>query len=263
MSTVLVVDDEPSVRDVVVRYLEREGYGTLQAGDGDVGAWLLEQETPSLVVLDLMLPAWTAWRCVGGSGALRASGDHGHRARRRGRPADRARARRRRLPDQAVLPARADRPRQGCAAASPPAAPRPSGSSSATSSSTRPARGAQAWSAASADDARVRPALVPGQQSQPRLRARRADGQVWGYTSALDTGTVTVHMRRLRAKIEDDPSQPRHLETVWGSGLPVDAMIDLAILLALGTLVVGVLPPCCCGCCPRSGCSSPRSRCWR
>jgi DNA-binding response OmpR family regulator len=42
--------------------------------------------------------------------------------------------------------------------------------------------------------------------------------QVWGYTSELDTGTVTVHVRRLRAKIEDDPSRPRHLETVWGSG---------------------------------------------
>ena len=41
---------------------------------------------------------------------------------------------------------------------------------------------------------------------------------VWGYTAALDTGTVTVHIRRLRSKIEVDPSQPRHLETVWGSG---------------------------------------------
>jgi DNA-binding response OmpR family regulator len=41
---------------------------------------------------------------------------------------------------------------------------------------------------------------------------------VWGYTAALDTGTVTVHVRRLREKIEDDPSQPRYLETVWGIG---------------------------------------------
>ena len=41
---------------------------------------------------------------------------------------------------------------------------------------------------------------------------------VWGYSSALDTGTVTVHVRRLRTKVEDDPSRPRHLETVWGSG---------------------------------------------
>jgi DNA-binding response OmpR family regulator len=42
--------------------------------------------------------------------------------------------------------------------------------------------------------------------------------RVWGYSAALDTGTVTVHMRRLREKIEDDPSHPRHLETVWGVG---------------------------------------------
>ena len=42
--------------------------------------------------------------------------------------------------------------------------------------------------------------------------------KVWGYTAALDTGTVTVHVRRLREKVEDDPSAPRHLETVWGIG---------------------------------------------
>src|SRR5207249_12178849 len=56
MGTVLVVDDEPIVRDVVVRYLEQEGYRTLQAGDGDRARELLERESPSLVVLDLMLP---------------------------------------------------------------------------------------------------------------------------------------------------------------------------------------------------------------
>lgn len=42
--------------------------------------------------------------------------------------------------------------------------------------------------------------------------------RVWGYASALDTGTVTVHVRRLRKKIEDDASRPRHLETVFGVG---------------------------------------------
>jgi DNA-binding response OmpR family regulator len=41
---------------------------------------------------------------------------------------------------------------------------------------------------------------------------------VWGYAAALDTGTVTVHIRRLREKIEDDPSAPKHLQTVWGVG---------------------------------------------
>ena len=49
--------------------------------------------------------------------------------------------------------------------------------------------------------------------SRDQLMAR-----VWGYTAALDTGTVTVHVRRLREKLEDDPSEPRYLETVWGIG---------------------------------------------
>src|SRR5207253_9398655 len=56
METVLVVDDEPTIRDVVVQYLPREGYATLEAGDGDRARELLEREWPSLVVLDLMLP---------------------------------------------------------------------------------------------------------------------------------------------------------------------------------------------------------------
>jgi len=42
--------------------------------------------------------------------------------------------------------------------------------------------------------------------------------RVWGYEAALDTGTVTVHIRRLREKIEPDPSRPRFLETLWGVG---------------------------------------------
>ena len=42
--------------------------------------------------------------------------------------------------------------------------------------------------------------------------------RVWGYQAAFDTGTVTVHIRRLRKKIEDDASHPSHLETVFGAG---------------------------------------------
>src|SRR3569623_2064548 len=56
MSTVLVVDDEPIVRDVVVRYLRRDGFATLEAGTGEEALALLERELPSLVVLDVMLP---------------------------------------------------------------------------------------------------------------------------------------------------------------------------------------------------------------
>src|ERR1700740_1409019 len=56
MQTVLVVDDEPIVQDVVVRYLERDGFRTLTASDGDSARSLIEEREPSLVVLDVMLP---------------------------------------------------------------------------------------------------------------------------------------------------------------------------------------------------------------
>ena len=41
---------------------------------------------------------------------------------------------------------------------------------------------------------------------------------VWQYSFYIDTSTVTVHIRRLRAKLEPDPSQPRFIQTVWGVG---------------------------------------------
>jgi DNA-binding response OmpR family regulator len=53
----------------------------------------------------------------------------------------------------------------------------------------------------------------------PRRAFRREEllEDVWGFSYG-DTSTVTVHMRRLREKIEDDPSEPRHVCTVWGVG---------------------------------------------
>src|ERR687891_881249 len=56
MATVLVVDDEPIVREVVVRYLEREGHTTLEAGDGIAARAAIEKSPPDLVLLDVMLP---------------------------------------------------------------------------------------------------------------------------------------------------------------------------------------------------------------
>src|SRR6266849_6396193 len=56
MSTILVVDDEPVVRDVVIRYLRRDGHQTREAATGDEARQILEAESPELVVLDVMLP---------------------------------------------------------------------------------------------------------------------------------------------------------------------------------------------------------------
>jgi len=56
VATVLVVDDEPIVRDVVVRYLRRDGHTTLEAADGIDARRMIETDEPNLVVLDVMLP---------------------------------------------------------------------------------------------------------------------------------------------------------------------------------------------------------------
>ncbi len=108
VATVLVVDDEPIVRDVVVRYLQRDGFTTLEAGDGDTARRLIETSDPQLVVLDVMLPGMDGLElCRWIREPLRFAGDPADRARRGGRPDRRARARRRRLRDEAVLAARA------------------------------------------------------------------------------------------------------------------------------------------------------------
>ena len=56
MTTVLIVDDEPIVRDVVVRYLQRDGFDTIEAGDGDAARSIIQSGAADLVVLDVMLP---------------------------------------------------------------------------------------------------------------------------------------------------------------------------------------------------------------
>jgi DNA-binding response OmpR family regulator len=59
VTTVLVVDDEPLVRDVMSRYLEHDGHRVVTAEDGETARALIERETPSLVLLDIMLPGRT------------------------------------------------------------------------------------------------------------------------------------------------------------------------------------------------------------
>ena len=54
--TVLVVDDEPMVREVLTQYLQHDGFGVVEAADGDEAVDLLERHRPDLVLLDLMLP---------------------------------------------------------------------------------------------------------------------------------------------------------------------------------------------------------------
>jgi DNA-binding response OmpR family regulator len=220
MATVLVVDDEPIVRDVVVRYLRREGYETLEAGDGLDAQELLRRHEPSLVVLDLMLPGmdglqlcqWIRSRSELPVIMLTARAEEADRIVGLELGAD----------DYLTKPFS---PRE-LAARVRTVLRR---ARQTVGSSERIVHGDLEL------DAGAREVTKAGRTL--RLTAREFDllwflafhprrvfsrdqlmDRVWGYEPAFDTGTVTVHVRRLREKIEDDPSKPRHLETVWGVG---------------------------------------------
>ena len=220
MTTVLVVDDEPIVRDVVVRYLEQEGYRTLQAEDGDSARALLEQELPSLVVLDVMMPGtdgvalcrWIRARSELPVIMLTALGEEADRIESLELGAD----------DYVTKPFS---PRELVARVK----------AVLRRSTPNAAKAERIEVGDLVIDASRREALLRGQPvrlttiefellwyfaSHPHRVFSRSQlmDRVWGYTAALDSGTVTVHIRRLRQKIEDDPARPRHLETVWGVG---------------------------------------------
>jgi DNA-binding response OmpR family regulator len=220
MTTVLVVDDEPIVRDVVVRYLRREGFDTLEAGDGDSARTLIATGTPELVVLDLMLPGTdglSLCRWIRSRGDLPVI-----MLTARGEAADRIvglelgaddyvskpfSARELVMRVKAVL--RRAQPRQGTQE------PLVFDGLELDPVSRDVVRDGEVLRLTAKEFD-----LLYFLASNPRQVFSRSQlmASVWGYEAALDTGTLTVHMRRLRAKIEHDPANPRHLETVWGVG---------------------------------------------
>jgi DNA-binding response OmpR family regulator len=220
MATVLVVDDEPIVREVVVRYLKREGYRTLEAADGLRARELLERDEPSLVVLDVMLPAidglslcrWIRERSDVPVILLTARGDEADRIVGLELGAD----------DYVTKPFSprelAARVRTVLRRANGPATKdvRLAFDGLEIDSGTREVTKAGAELKLTAKEFDLLWFLA----SNPRQVFSRSQlmDRVWGYESALDTGTVTVHVRRLREKLEDDPSRPERLQTVWGVG---------------------------------------------
>jgi DNA-binding response OmpR family regulator len=224
MTTVLVVDDEPIVRDVIVRYLRRDGFATLEAGDGDRARELIETADPTLVVLDVMLPGidglelcrWIRSRSDLPVIMLTARGEEADRIVGLELGAD----------DYVTKPFS---PRE-LAARVRTVLRRSNGSV------TRPERlefGDVVLDGASREVTRGGdPVTLTAREfdllwflaSNPRRVFSRSHimDRVWGHSPALDTGTVTVHVRRLREKLEVDPARPAHLQTVWGVGYRLD-----------------------------------------
>jgi DNA-binding response OmpR family regulator len=220
MTEILVVDDEPIVRDVVVRYLRREGYRTAEAADGEAARRLIEEGDPALVVLDVMLPGtdglslcrWIRSRSDLPVILLTARGTETDKIVGLDLGAD----------DYVTKPFS---PRELTArvktvlrrtAPSAPAGERIAAAGLDIDAASREVRRGD-------DELRLTAKefdLLWFLAAHPRRVFTRDQlmRAVWGYEPAFDTGTVTVHVRRLREKIEPVPSLPEHLQTVWGVG---------------------------------------------
>jgi DNA-binding response OmpR family regulator len=218
--TILVVDDEPIIRDVVIRYLRRDGFETREASTGDEAREFLEKETPELVILDVMLPGtdglelcrWIRSHSELPVIMLTARGEETDRIVGLELGADDYVTKPFSPRELAVRVRNVLRRTRGDSTN----VERFSFGSFEIESATREVRSSGNPVKLTAREFDLLWFLA----SHPRRVFSRDQlmSRVWGYTTALDTGTVTVHVRRLREKIEDDPSRPRHLETVWGVG---------------------------------------------
>ena len=219
VQTVLIVDDEPIVREVVVSYLRRDGYWTLEAAEGEEACKLAESEQPDLIVLDLMLPG------LDGLSVCRRLRSFSQvpviMLTARGEEADRIVGLEVGADDYVTKPFSprelAARVRTVLRRANPTQTEQLLQFSDVTIDA--PSRqvtkgGREVRLTAKEFD------LLYFLASHPRRVFSRDQlmHSVWGYDVPVDTGTVTVHVRRLREKIEDSPSQPEHLQTLWGVG---------------------------------------------
>jgi two-component system, OmpR family, response regulator ResD len=215
---VLVVDDEPVVRDVLARYLEHDGFAVDTAADGEEALRAAGERAPSVVVLDLMLPRLSGLDVLR---TLRLDSDVpvivlSARASERERIAGLELG----ADDYVVKPYS---PAEVVARVH--AVLRRSGGDGRRALvfgdlAIDPQRREVLRGGDAVHTTRKEFELLLLLASQPGRTFTRAQlvESVWGYVWTGDTDTVTVHVRRLRAKIEDDPARPRRIRTVHGVG---------------------------------------------
>ena len=220
--SVLVVDDEPTIAEVVSRYLQRAGYETRIAATGGAALRAVAEKAPDLIVLDLMLPG------IDGLEVMRRVREQRDRSvpiillTAKGEESDRIVGLRLGADDYVVKP---------------------------FSPAELVARVDAVLRRIDTVPEQLPPLEFEGLRIDPTARRVHVDGEevaltqrefelllflarhpgqaftrnqlmdhVWQYSFYTDTSTVTVHIRRLRAKIEPDPDAPRWIETVWGVG---------------------------------------------
>lgn len=221
---VLVVDDEASVREVLAQYLHVEGFAVVQASNGIEALKAAEHQPPDLVILDLMLPGMDGLEVC------------------------------RRLRERSAVPvlmltARGEETDklEGFRVGTDDYVTKPFSLREVMMRVKALMRRLDATSVPAMvldDTLRVGSLVI-----QPKLRQVERDGAlldltakefdllhfvashprqvftrqqlldtIWDFAYVGDPSTVTVHMRRLREKVERDPARPRHLKTVWGVG---------------------------------------------
>jgi DNA-binding response OmpR family regulator len=219
---VLVVDDDATVSDVVCRYLERAGYTVALAADGSTALAALREQRPHLVVLDLMLPGIDGLEVCRQMRAV-ASDLPVVMLTALGTEADRVLGLELGADDYVTKPFS---PRELVLRVQ-SVLRRSSGALAAVGP-------AVLTDGALTVDTTARLATVDGRplaltvrefdlltflMRNPGRAFRRAEllEAVWGWTVG-DHSTVTVHVRRLREKIEADPARPQRIATIWGLG---------------------------------------------
>ena len=222
---VLVVDDEPIVREILERYLQREGFDVATASDGRSALHAFDDHRPDLIVLDLMLPGIDGIevfrrirerREATGVIMLTAKGDETDRIVGLDLGADDYVAKPF-SPREIVARTRAVLRRSGLAPAG--ADRRHPVIETGELEIDLDAREVTV----EGDPVELTPKefeLLSFLASNPRTVFTRAQllEDVWDIAYVGDPSTVTVHIRRLREKIERHPSEPAHLLTVWGVG---------------------------------------------
>jgi DNA-binding response OmpR family regulator len=222
---ILVVDDEASVVEVVALYLRRDGFQVRVARDGREALSAIQTQLPSLVVLDVMLPELDGLEIMRRLRADPTSDIPVILLTARSQEVDRIFGLELGADDYVTKPFS---PAELVSRVK--AVLRRTHHASFDAKMQRPldygdikidpqtrlvtVRGKEVSLTATEFD------LLWFLASRPRHVFKRDQllEDVWGYSEYLDPGTVTVHMRRLREKLEANPSEPLWLITVWGVG---------------------------------------------
>ena len=219
---ILVVDDEPTIVDVVGRYLERAGFEVETAADGPDAIAQTIEHGPDLIVLDLMLPE------IGGMEVMRILRDDLPKCpaiillTSKSEESDRLTGLRRGADDYVVKPfspaelvARVQAVLRRISPPDETAEPIRHGDLVIDPSQRIVTLAGEEITLTQLEFDLL--AFIASRPGQVFTRDHLME-EVWGHSFFTDTGTVTVHIRRLRAKLETDPDRPGHIETVWGVG---------------------------------------------